>query len=147
LVVIGRGKTYKKEVLDLIASNELEKKVIWITNLKDNKALRAIYQKATALVYPSFYEGFGLPIVEAMLSKTPVITSNVSSLPEAGGPNSLYINPSSSEELADAITQVLTNSELVIKMIEEGFKYANQMFSPNRVSKQLINCYEEILNE
>jgi glycosyltransferase involved in cell wall biosynthesis len=147
LVVIGRGKTYKKEVLDLIASNELEKKVIWITNLKDNKVLRAIYQKASALVYPSFYEGFGLPIVEAMLSKTPVITSNVSSLPEAGGPNSLYINPSSSEELANAITQVLTNSELVIKMIEEGFKYANQMFSPNRVSKQLINCYEEILNE
>ena len=147
LVVIGRGKTYKKEVLDLIASNGLEKKVIWITNLKDNKVLRAIYQKATALVYPSFYEGFGLPIVEAMLSKTPVITSNVSSLPEAGGPNSLYINPSSSLELADAITQVLTNAELVNKMIEEGFKYANQMFSPNRVSKQLINCYEKILNE
>lgn len=147
LVIIGRGKTYKKEVLDLIASNGLEKKVIWITNLKDNKALRAIYQKATALVYPSFYEGFGLPIVEALLSKTPVITSNVSSLPEAGGPNSLYINPNRSAELADAITQVLTNAELVNKMIEEGFKYANQMFSPNRVSKQLINCYEGVLNE
>ena len=82
---------------------DLENKVIWITNLKDNKVLRAIYQKATALVYPSFYEGFGLPIVEAMLSKTPVITSNVSSLPEAGGPNSLYINPKCPKELAHAI--------------------------------------------
>ena len=147
LVIIGRGKAYKKEVLDLIASNRLENKVTWITDLKDNKVLRAIYQKATALVYPSFYEGFGLPIVESLLSKTPVITSNISSLPEAGGPNSLYINPKCPKELAHAITKILTDAELRNKMIEEGFKYANQMFSPNRVTKQLINCYEEILNE
>ena len=147
LVIIGRGKAYKKEVLELIASNGLENKVTWITDLKDNKVLRAIYQKATALVYPSFYEGFGLPIVESLLSKTPVITSNISSLPEAGGPNSLYINPKCPKELAHAITKILTDAELRNKMIEEGFKYANQMFSPNRVTKQLINCYEEILNE
>ena len=120
--------------------------MIWITDLKDNKVLRAIYQKAAVLIYPSFYEGFGLPIVEALLSKTPVITSNVSSLPEAGGPNSLYVNPNSPGELAHAITQVLTDTKLRTTMIDEGFKYANQMFSPNRVTKQLVSCYKEILN-
>lgn len=146
LVIIGRGKQYKKEVIDLISLKGLENKVIWITDLKDNKVLRAIYQKATVLIYPSFYEGFGLPIVEALLSKTPVITSNVSSLPEAGGPNSLYVNPNSPVELAHSITQVLTDTKLRTTMIDEGFKYANQMFSPNRVTKQLVSCYKEILN-
>ena len=147
LVIIGKGRQYKIEVLDLISLKGLKNKVIWITDLKDNIVLREIYQNATALIYPSFYEGFGLPIVEALLSKTPVITSNVSSLPEAGGPNSLYVNPNSSKDLAHAITRVLNDTELQNTMINEGFKYAKQMFSPNRITKQLEKCYKEILND
>ena len=147
LVIIGKGRQYKIEVLDLISLKGLKNKVIWITDLKDNIVLREIYQNATALIYPSFYEGFGLPIVEALLSKTPVITSNISSLPEAGGPNSLYVNPNSSKDLAHAITRVLNDTELQNTMINEGFKYAKQMFSPNRITKQLEKCYKEILND
>jgi glycosyltransferase involved in cell wall biosynthesis len=84
--------------------------------------------------------------VEALLSKTPVITSNTSSLQEAGGPNSLYVNPNSSQELAHAITQVLNDTELQNTMISKGFKYANKTFSPNKITNQLESCYKEILN-
>ena len=108
--------------------------------------MRNFYQKAKALVYPSHYEGFGLPVAEALLSKTPVITSNVSSLPEAGGPQSLYINPDQPEALADAITKVLSDSELRASMKEAGYKYAVETFSPERLSAQLMDCYERVLH-
>jgi len=147
IVIIGgrKGKEYIKEVHSLIKALKLENKIFWITNLKDNYGLQSIYKKAMALVYPSFYEGFGLPVAEALLSKTPVITSNVSSLPEAGGPNSFYVNPNNPEEIASAISQVLSNSELRRTMIETGYEYATQKFSPNLVTQQLISCYEKTL--
>ena len=147
ILIIGgkKGKGYLKKVRRLIKSSRLENKILWITDLKDTYSLQSIYKKAMALVYPSFYEGFGLPVVEALLSKIPVITSNVSSLPEAGGPKSFYINPNNPEEIASAISQVLNNSELRKTMIETGYEYAIQKFSPDRVTQQLVNCYEKIL--
>jgi len=145
LVVVGKGKKYKEEVIQLIKDYNLEKLVVWLDNLEDNQALKALYTKAKALVYPSFYEGFGLPIVEALLCKTPVITAGVSSLPEAGGPNSIYIDPRNHEELAGAIRQVLDDTEAVAQMKKLGFEYANQMFSAEKTSKELMKVYESIL--
>ena len=147
VIIAGRiEKGYAKGVHDLIKSSGLENKILWITDLKDNYSLQRIYQKSMALVYPSFYEGFGLPVAEALLSNTPVITSNVSSLPEAGGPKSFYVNPDNPEEIASAITQVLSNSELRKTMTETGYEYAIQKFSSDRVTKQLVNCYENMLD-
>lgn len=145
LVVIGGGRAHKKKLMDFVSSQKIENKVLWVDNLKDNSHLMAVYQKAMALIYPSFYEGFGLPVVEALLSKTPVITSNVSSLPEAGGPQSFYVNPNDSEEMADAITQVLTKTALRETMISSGYQYAIDTFSPDKVTAQLIQCYEKVL--
>ena len=102
VVVIGKGKSYKKECMELVRSRRLEGKFLWINHLTSNSDLQSIYQCAQALVYPSIYEGFGLPVAEALLCKTPVITSNVSSLPEAGGPSSLYVDPRSPNEIAVA---------------------------------------------
>ncbi len=146
LVVIGRDKGYRKNILKLVEEYKLGKKVIWISNLNDNDELRVIYQKAMMLIYPSFYEGFGLPVAEALISKTPVITSNVSSLPEAGGPNSYYVDPNNPEELAHGITQVLINTELRETMIDRGYQYACKQFSPDQVTKQLVDCYGRVLN-
>ena len=146
IVLVGKGKSYKTELLKLIKDYDLESKVLCITDLKDNRSLQSLYQKATALVYPSLYEGFGLPVVEALLSKTPVITSNVSSLPEAGGPGSLYINPHSPEELAQAITKIVTDPELRNNMVRDGYAYATQMFSPERVTQRLFECYHKTLH-
>ena len=87
------------------------------------------------------YEGFGLPVVEAMLSKTPVITSNVSSLPEAGGPDSLYIDPRDPEALTDAINKILDDSDLRERMIKSGYEYAMQKFNAKQTTHQVMDCY------
>ncbi len=149
LVIIGgnKSKKYSKILHDLIRANRLEKKVFWISNLKDNISLKYIYQRALAFIYPSFYEGFGLPVVEALLSRTPVITSNLSSLPEAGGENSLYVDPKQPNEIANAIVKVLDSSSLREKMVSTGYEYAIQNFSPDYVTEQLYSCYKQTLEE
>jgi len=90
LVIVGRraDKNYKRKVVKLIAELKLDKQVIWLDKVFDNFLLKELYSRAEMLIYPSFYEGFGLPVVEALLCNTPVITSDTSSLREAGGPNS-----------------------------------------------------------
>ncbi|MFA5816971.1 MAG: glycosyltransferase family 1 protein [Bacteroidales bacterium] len=145
LVVIGKGQKYKLEVEQMVREAGLEKLVIWIDSLANNEHLQSIYQNSKALIYPSLYEGFGLPIAEALLSKTPVITSGRSSLKEAGGPGSLYIDPESPEQIADAIEKVLTDSALRQNMIEQGYLYAHQNFAPDMVTKLIMNCYQKTL--
>ena len=146
LVVVGKGKKYKKEIIELIKVKGMEKLVLWIDNLKNDHHLHSIYRNSMALICPSLYEGFGLPVVEALLSKTPVITSNVSSLPEAGGPHSIYIDPNNSDELADAIQKVLSNSELRENMKNKGYLYAIENFARNTVTKHVINSYKKTLH-
>lgn len=144
LVIIGRGKGHKSELQELIKTHKLADKVIWLSNLEDNEHLQIIYQKAQILVYPSLYEGFGLPVAEALLSKTPAITSNVSSLPEAGGTAALYVNPYDAQELAQAIKKVLSDSALRKNMIDKGYQYAMKTFAPERVTRQLMECYNKL---
>jgi glycosyltransferase involved in cell wall biosynthesis len=144
-VVVGKGKKYKEEVVQLIQEYKLEKLVVWLDKLDDNYALKALYQKAQALIYPSYYEGFGLPIVEALLCKTPVITSGVSCLPEAGGPNSIYIDPRSHEELAVAMTRVLEDKPMVALMKEKGYEYASANFSAKIVSARMMKVYQGLV--
>ncbi len=141
LVLIGRGEKYGKEILGMIKEKGLENTVQWIYDLDDNRELRILYQRSQALLYPSIYEGFGLPVVEALLSKTPVITSNVSSLPEAGGPDTIYIDPHDPEALADAIIKVSDDSDLRKDMINSGFEYANQHFNEKESTRKLMDCY------
>jgi len=145
LVIVGRGNQYKNEVKELIKVNGIEKLVLWIDYLGNNQDLQAIYQNARALIYPSFYEGFGLPVVEALLSKTPVITSNTSSLPEAGGSDSIYIDPNNADELAAAIQKVLTDSRLRENMMDKGYLYAMENFAAEIVTRQMVESYNKTL--
>lgn len=145
-IVGGRVEsTVKDKLLEYSQSTNLDKKLIWLSGVKDTAELQAIYLKAQALIYPSLYEGFGLPVAEALLSKTPVITSKVSSLPEAGGPATLYINPHSPKEIAEAITTVLQNDFKAEEMRTKGYLYAIDKFSPEKLSAQLLKCYESVL--
>jgi len=141
LVIVGRPRQGVKEIKELIKSLGIEHLVVWVEHLSSNEHLQVIYQEALAFIYPSFYEGFGLPVAEALLSKTPVITSNVSSLPEAGGPNSLYINPKEPEDLAQAIRKVLTDTSLRQTMIEKGFDYAHAKFGRKAVTDGVVGVY------
>ena len=145
LVVVGNGKKYRQEALQLAEKMGLSKRIIWIRNLESNHCLQELYRKAQLLVYPSFYEGFGLPVAEALLSQTPVITANTSSLPEAGGAHTLYVEPTDENAMAAAIVKICSNETFRSTMIEKGVAYANQTFHPQQLSQQLMDCYQTVL--
>ena len=141
LVVVGNGREYKKKVLEYVAKHHLEQHIIWAGSVNDNRQLQALYQCAALFVYPSFYEGFGLPVVEALLSRCPVVTSNVSSLPEAGGPSTLQAEPASPDSIADCMQRLLTDSDLRQRVVNEGEAYARQTFDPVSLARQLHDTY------
>lgn len=145
LVVIGDGREYKHKVLEYIAAHNLQDMVIFAPEKVGTEGLRYLYLNAKLFIYPSFYEGFGLPVVEALLSRCPVITSNVSSLPEAAGPDSFTVDPRDTEDIAEKIKAVLSDDELRLKMIENGYKYALQKFDPKNLAERLMQVYRTLI--
>ncbi len=152
LVVIGDGTKYKQQVKDYIKQNGLEKKVIFLSeNLvaKSTAAFQtaadfpAIYQSAMAMIYPSFFEGFGIPVLEALWSKLPVITSNVSCLPEAGGDGACYVDPSRAEEMAVAMKNIAAGGSFVNSLVEKGWQHA-QRFTPQQCADIVMNVYKTV---
>ncbi len=105
--------------------------------------LAALYSAADALVLPSHYEGFGLPVVEAMTCGCPVITSNVSSLPEAGGDAAVYCDPGDTDSLAQAIQRVLSDPDLRSRMIASGYEQARR-FSWRNCAEATYRAYGEV---
>lgn len=142
LVVVGNGKKYKQKVQEYIADKRLEQYVYFI-NI-DFQDLPALYQQAQLFVYPSVYEGFGIPIIEALYSQTPVITTKVSSLPEAGGPAAYYVNEPKAEQIALGIEKILTKNSLQQQMIQAGNIYT-QKFDKKYLSDELMNLYNELM--
>jgi len=145
VVIVGKPTSYKRILDEYILVAGLRKQLVFLHDT-DTADLQAIYQMAEVMVYPSFYEGFGLPVLEAQASGCPVITSNVSSLPEAGGNGALYVNPANSSEIGKAITSILTNSELKEEMIRKGTRNA-QLFGDHIVADKLANLYRSILTK
>lgn len=146
VIAIGRPvKKYMEELQNLIKKKNLEDRVIFLHNVP-NEDLPAIYQQASLFVYPSFFEGFGIPIVEAMVSKVPVITSSGSCFPETGGDAALYINPNNPEEIAIISDKILENKILRNEMIDKGLKHS-QKFSDESVVHSLMNVYKSVLAE
>lgn len=143
LVIVGKGKQYKKQMQVLAHQLKISHLLFWLDAIDCNRLLKAIYQNAVALIYPSIYEGFGLPVAEALLCKTPVITGNNSSLKEAGGANSYYVNVLNKDEIKIAIETVLTNSELTTKMKLRGYDYAQQNFNSLITAQNLMKVYEK----
>lgn len=143
LVMIGGGG-YKNRVLERIDQLGLGNRVFLRSGVP-NCDLPAIYQAAQLFVYPSIYEGFGIPIIEALSSRVPVITSKDGCFPEAGGPGSLYIDPENHQELAVAMEQVLTDSELAARMIKKGVEYVTR-FHGRETSAHLIRLYQDLID-
>jgi glycosyltransferase involved in cell wall biosynthesis len=105
--------------------------------------MAAVYQNAQMLIYPSIFEGFGIPILEALFSKTPVITSKGGCFAEAGGEHSKYINPLSVEQMKAAILEIQNSTELQKQMITKGFEYA-QNFTDDKIAKNLMEVYTRL---
>jgi glycosyltransferase involved in cell wall biosynthesis len=145
LVVVGRGKLYKQEVADYIERNDLTERIIFAPPIASDD-LPAVYRRATALLFPSKYEGFGLPIVEALTCGVPVITSDVSSLPEAAGPGAHYIDPDKPESIAEGIIKIVSSPDYAKNLAEEGNRYV-QRFNIKEISEQLMKVYDEAINQ
>jgi len=144
LVLIGKKTDYADRIYQYIIENKLEKRVHFLKGLTSTD-LAIIYQLATVFVYPSLFEGFGIPIIEALYSKIPVITTENGVFPEAAGPNSLFIEPFDVKDLSDKIALVLQDSSLASKMKEEGWQFVQQ-FNDEEIAKNIMNCYLQVLS-
>ena len=143
LVVIGKKTKYFNKVQKFIEKNKLLNQVIFLENVS-MEDLAAIYKLSKIFVYPSFFEGFGIPVIEALFSGTAVITGNTSSLPEAGGPESLYVNPYQMEDLKSKILFLWNNKAERKRRAEKGLEYV-QRFTDENIARELMNVYSEVL--
>jgi len=139
LIIVGGKAEYQNFVEKYIFENRLENQIVIYNNvpLED---LPALYQLSELFVYLSLFEGFGIPILEALNSKVPVITTKGGCFSEAGGFSSIYVSAENIEEIQNAIKKTLTDSEQRIKMINEGFDYA-QNFKEEKIAERLMNLY------
>ncbi len=144
LVVIGRkAGPYFKKVLDYINTYKLNNIIFPGTII--NTELPAIYRNAECFLYPSFFEGFGIPVIEALVSGTPVITSKGGCFAEAGGQGSIYVDPGNPEEIGNAILQVINDKELRDKMITLGIDHAGH-FKDIIIADSYMGLYHSMLN-
>lgn len=139
LVAIGKHTPYADTVLQYARENGLSDRLRMLHNVSF-RYFPAIYQMASLFIYPSFFEGFGIPILEALNSRIPVIGATGSCLEEAGGENSIYINPEDEQELANAIDRVMGNPTLQQEMIEKGIDYATR-FGQEILTRQMMEHY------
>lgn len=143
LVLIGNGsENYVNQVRKKIADYRLEKEVK-IFSTTPSEDLPTFYQMASLFTFPSFFEGFGIPIAEALFSKTPVLTSKGSCFPETGGPSTLYCLPYNSESIAAEITKVLNDKLLAENMRNNGYEFV-QKFHLKNTTEELSRIYQTL---
>ncbi|ASU33678.1 glycosyltransferase family 4 protein [Mucilaginibacter xinganensis] len=142
MVVVGKPTAYLDDVKKYLSDNKLTQRVTFLHEVTFNE-LPAIYQLATVFVYPSRYEGFGLPVLEAISSGVPVIAATGSCLEEAGGPDSLYVDPDDENDLAQKINRIFADEKLRQAMIAAGKQYAAK-FESDKLSAQLMQLYNNI---
>lgn len=143
LVLVGQGKAYKAKVEEKVAALKLSDRVK-ILNSVHHEELPGLYQGASLFCFPSLFEGFGIPIVEALFSKTPVITSHGSVFPESAGPDACFVEPLSPASIAEAIVRVLNDQKLREKMISGGLNYV-QRFHRRDSSLSLLDLYGQVM--
>jgi glycosyltransferase involved in cell wall biosynthesis len=142
LIVIGDGTSYKKKCINFMRDNNISNRTKILSGLGLTD-MASIYQNAEMLIYPSIFEGFGIPILEALYSKIPVITSKDGCFTEAGGPDSIYINPHSKKDIIEAINKIDNNPEIRKNMIANGLKYAEN-FSDKNIANNLMKVYNSL---
>lgn len=145
LVLVGVSGWKNNNIFQTVQNNSLLKKHVIFTGYIPDHDLSAIYSGALAFVYPSLYEGFGLPPLEAMQCGTPVITSNTSSLPEVVGDAGIIINPHQSDDLCQAMLELINNATLRNQLSQKGIDRATQ-FSWAKCAAETIKVYKIAAN-
>lgn len=145
LVLVGRKGWLFEPILKEIKNSPCQDSIRWLDKVGDGD-LPALLNGTAVFAYPSFYEGFGLPILEAMSCGVPVVCSNSSSMPEVGGDAAYYVNPDSIEDIAKGILTVINDSKLQRQMIQRGLTRAKN-FSWEKTAKETLDVYREVVKK
>ncbi len=137
--MLGWDQNFENEIESI---GEYRNEIV-LTGFVDDKTLSDLYKRAIAIAYVSLYEGFGLPILEAMSAGKTVITSEVTSMPEVGGDAVLYCNPYNNESIADAIMKIIENQELRRQLEKKSLEQAKK-FSYEKAAKETIEIYSKL---
>lgn len=141
IIAVGRKTSYFKEIQNFLVKHpNIQFNVL---DKVSTTELAGIYQLAELLVYPSTYEGFGIPIIEALFSEIPVITSNGGCFEEAGGDAALYVNPENIDDIAEKIKLLIKNDELRKNCILKGIEHSKK-FDKTKIANELINIYRSL---
>lgn len=143
LVLIGRKTNYTKELMAFANKNNLENRLQIFENILFSD-LPIIFQCSSIFAYISEFEGFGIPVLEAMKSQIPIITSNLSSLPEVIGNTGLCIDPFDFEAIVQFVNSTFNDKASINKMIENA-KERTTLFDKNNLAKSLMDCYIKLL--
>ncbi len=143
LVIVGQRTDYVAEIKEYINKHKIQKQVIMLHNVQ-NSDLPTLYQSAEIFVYPSIFEGFGIPIIEAFNSETPVILSDTAIFKEVAEDAALYFEKNKHESLCEKIELLLNNKEERQKLILKAKKRAD-FFSGQNIAKSLIETYKSVL--
>ncbi|MFY0606782.1 MAG: glycosyltransferase family 4 protein [Cyclobacteriaceae bacterium] len=144
LVVVETHCDVVSKMLEDLGHNEAMLGIHCVGYVSNDK-LPVVYQEAELFLYPSLRESFGIPIIEAMASGTPVITSSSSSMPEIGQDAASYVDPYSSDMLTSKMLELLSNQDILSEMKEKGYKRAKD-FSWHNTAQQVRNCYREVFS-
>lgn len=142
LVIVGRRGWMYEEILEAPEKYGVTDAVKFLENIGDDE-LPMFYKNAIAYVLPSLYEGFGLPVLEAMQYDCPVITSKISSLPEAGGDAALYVNPKDASDIAEKMEKLLNHEAARKELIAKGREQVKK-FSWDKTAKETLAVLEEV---
>lgn len=142
IVIVGNGTRYLITIKKYLDQHNISNHFQFLKSVS-NADLKYIYNNALALIYPSLMEGFGIPIIEAGLMRTPIISSNRSSLPEAGGPDIIQINPEDPAQIIDAMFRV-SSGDYTIERSNKVYDYINTQFDHHKLSQELMNLYKSL---
>ena len=143
LIIAGSLRDEGISLKNFVESEGLSDSIVF-TGFIEDSFLPTLYNAADAFVYPSLYEGFGLPPLEAMSCKTPVITSNLTSIPEVTSDAAILINPHNIDELSSALVTLLNNDSLKQNLAEKGYK-RSQNFTWNKKKKKTFAAYKKVI--
>jgi glycosyltransferase involved in cell wall biosynthesis len=142
LVLVGSMQRRSEEIYKIIRENGLEQNVMMVGDITQ-EALRVLYSQTSVFVFPSLYEGFGMPVLEAMACRAPVIASNTSSIPEVAGKAAVLVEPTDAKALTDAIRGMLNDREGRESMRAKGFTQA-KLFSWETAARRTLEIYQDV---
>ena len=142
LVLVGRQTAYAKTIFSFARQNGQANRIHMLSGVPTSD-LYAIYQQAECFVYPSRYEGFGIPVIEAIQSRLPVIACTGSCLEEAGGPDNVYVDPDEPQEMAMAIKSITDNPDAARQIVTRSLDYIRR-FENGNVAQEMLNVYRSL---